>query len=111
MSDTPLSESASAQAAANGVARALLGPLRAFETWQVRRVTVSSTSTVLIPTARVYRGAVSPSRLIDGTYTGTLDSTDTMDLELKSGDKLVAEWTGSDVGAVCTLTIEGNAVK
>lgn len=111
MPNTPLSESVSGNADANGIVTVALGPLRSFETWQIRRITVSSASATLVPTAKIYRGAVSPSRLIDGTFTGTLDSTETLDLDLTSGDRIVGQWTGCDVGASCTLTLEGTAVK
>jgi hypothetical protein len=107
---TPLNESRTATADGNGRAIAQLGPLRSFESWEIKRTTVSSTSTTLIPTARVYRGAIAPSRLIDGTYTGTLDTTQT-DMTLTSGDSVVAEWTGADVGSSCILIIEGEATR
>lgn len=102
-----LFESADGTADANGRAEATLQPLRAFETWHVKRMTVQSTSSTLVPTCKVYRGAVSASRLIDGTYTGTLDHTDT-DLSMHNGERLIAVWEGADVGAICTLSIEGD---
>lgn len=102
-----LFESADGTADANGRAEATLQPLRAFETWKVKRLTVQSTSSTLVPTCRVYRGAVSPSRLIDGTYTGTLDHTDT-DISMHNGERLIAVWEGADVASVCTLSIEGD---
>lgn len=105
-----LFQSADGTADANGRAEATLQPLRAFETWRVKRMTVQSTSSTLVPTCRVYRGAVSASRLVDGTYTGTLDHTDT-DLALHNGERLIAVWEGADVGAVCTLSIEGDITK
>lgn len=110
MSETPLAESSSATADASGVARVSLGPLRSFETWDVRSTTVASTSSTLVPTCKLYRGGESPSRLIDGTYTGTLDTTDTP-YKLRSGDKVLAVFTGCDVGAQCTVTVEGQATR
>lgn len=110
MSNVPLSESATAVAGADGIARVQLGPLRAFETWAVASTTVSSTSSTLVPTARLYRGAEQPSRLIDGTYTGTLDTTDTT-YKLRSGDKVIAVFSGCDVGAQCTVTVEGETTR
>lgn len=110
MSNVPLSESASAVAAADGIARVQMGPLRAFEAWDVRSTTVSSTSSTLVPTTRLYRGAEQASRLIDGTYTGTLDTTDTQ-YKLRSGDKVIAVFSGCDVGAQCTVTVEGETTR
>lgn len=102
-----LFQSADGTADANGRAVATLQPLRAFENWRVRRMTVQSTSSTLVPTCKIYRGAESPSRLVDGTYTGTLDHTDT-DLPLHNGESLIAVWEGGDVGSICTLSIEGD---
>lgn len=107
---TQLFESASATVGNNGRAVAVLHPLRAFEKWNVRRMTVSSTSVTLTPTAYIYRNGESPSMLVDGTYTGTLDHTDTS-LQLNNGESLIAVWQDGDVGAVCTLTVEGESAR
>lgn len=110
MAKVPLSQSNDGTVASTGIATVSLGPMTAFESWEVNRITVASASSVLVPTARVYRGAVAESRLIDGTYTGTLDTTDVA-LSLRAGDKVVAQWTGADVGSRCTLTLEGERVR
>lgn len=110
MSNLPLAESASATADASGVARVQMGPLRAFESWDVRSTTVASTSSVLVPTARVYRGAEAPSRLIDGTYTGTQDTSDTA-YTLRSGERVIVVFSGADVGSQCTVTLEGESKR
>lgn len=110
MSNVPLNESVTGTADAGGIARLALGPLRAFETWAIASTTFSSTSSVKIPTGKLYRGAEVPSRLIDGTYTGTLDTTDTA-YKLRSGEKAVAVFTGCDVGAQCTMTLEGESLR
>ena len=110
MPETPLYESSSANADANGIARVSLGPLRGFERWDVRSTTVASTSSTLVPTCKLYRGGESPSRLIDGTYTGTLDTTDTP-YTLHSGDRVMAVFDGCDVGAQCTVTLEGMSTR
>lgn len=105
-----LFESNDGTADASGRAVATLQPLRAFERWRVKRMTVQSTSTTLVPTCRVYRGAESASRLVDGTHTGTLDHSDT-DLSLQNGESMIAVWEGADVGSICTLSIEGDISK
>lgn len=110
MSEIPLDEAVTAVADALGIARVSIGPLRAFETWHVTSTTLASTSSALIPVAKLYRGAEMPSRLIDGTYTGTLDTTDTV-YDLRSGDKALAVFTGCDVGAQCTITVQGIAKR
>ena len=106
MTDQRLLENQTGTADANGRAFVQLGEFRMGETWTVERMTVTSSSTVLVPTARVYRDDEIPTRLVDGTYTGTLDTSDVV-VDLQSGEILVCVWTGADIGARCTLTIEG----
>lgn len=106
----PLFESNTGTADATGRAVARVQPLRAFETWNVRRMAVSSTSSVLVPTARIYRGSENPSMLVDGTFTGNLDQSDTQ-LDLANGEALICVWSGADVGSKCTFTIQGEKSK
>lgn len=101
-----LHESESGTADANGKATATLQPLRAFERWAIKRMTIQSTSSTLVPTCKVYRGNETPSSLIDGSHTGTLDHSDT-NIELQNGERLLFVWEGGDAGSVCTATIEG----
>ena len=110
MSEVPLSESASAIADASGTARISIGPLRSFERWEIASTTVANTGTALVPTVRVYRGGEAPSRLIDGSYTGTLDTSDTA-YTLLSGEKVLAVFTGASIGTQCTLTVEGKSIR
>lgn len=102
----PLFESNTGVADASGRAVARVQPLRAFEKWNITRLAVSSTSSILVPTARIYRGSETPSRLVDGTHTGTLDQSDTH-LDLANGEALICVWEGADVGSQCTFTVEG----
>lgn len=117
MASAPLTESARATVDATGRATATLQPLRSFERWKIRKYTVSSTSTVLVPAARIYRGSVTASNLLEGTYVGTLDSSD-VDLSLETGEALIAVWegkqpgqSGADIGAVCTFTVQGERLN
>lgn len=110
MSNVPLFESSTGVADANGRAVARVQPLRAFEQWDIRRYAVSSTSSVLVPTARLYRGSETPSMLVDGTYTGTLDQSDTQ-LTLANGEALICVWEGADVGAQCVFTVQGSKTR
>lgn len=103
----PLFESNTGIANAAGRAVARVQPLRAFETWDITRLAVSSTSSVLVPTARIYRGAETPSMLVDGTHTGNLDQSDTQ-LALANGEALICVWSGADVGSQCVFTVQGS---
>lgn len=105
-----LMESATSIADSNGVATAVLQPLRAFERWRVERVTVQSSSQTLVPTAKIYRGDIADNRLIDGTYTGTFDHSDT-NLRLNNAERLIVRWTDADAGSSCTVTIEGESER
>lgn len=108
MSSVSLNESVTAQAGADGIARVVMGPLRSFETWEVTSTTVASTSSALVPTCKLYRGGEAPSNLFEGTFSGNLDITDTL-YKLRSGEKMVAVFQGCDVGAQCTVTMQGLA--
>lgn len=109
MKTSPLTETAYATVGANGIGRATLQPLRAFERWKVTKITVQNSGSVKVPCARVYKNGV----LVEGTYTGTLDSSDT-NIELENGEQLICVWegrvvgtAGADVGSICTFTIQG----
>lgn len=110
MPNTPLFESQTAVAGADGKARVFMGPLRSHETWDVRATTVASTSSALAPTCKLYRGGESPSNLFEGTFSGNLDTTDTP-YTLRSGERMLAVWEGCDVGAQCTVTMNGTATR
>lgn len=104
-----LRESATATADANGRAVATVQPLRAFESWTITGITVQSTSSTKVPTAKVYRGAEAPSSIVDGTFTGTLDHTNDT-VELSNGERLICVWENADAGASCTMTVKGRRV-
>lgn len=106
---TELFTSGSAVANANGRAEIRLQPLQAFHRWHVKRMTVHSDSSVLVPTVEVYRGGAQRSNLVDGTYTGTLDHSDT-DMLLRSGEPIIFVFVGANVGATCTAIIEGEVI-
>jgi hypothetical protein len=106
---TPMHESGSGIVSAAGRASVTLQPLQAFERWHVTRMTVSTSGTTLVPTAKVYRNAEAPTNLIDGSHTGTLDHSDT-NIVLQTGEALVCVFEGATPGARSTFTIEGEKV-
>lgn len=109
MANDELRESGSGTADANGRAVTRVQPMRYGEEWRVTRMTVQSTSTTLVPTAKVYRGSEAASNLIDGTWTGTQDVSE-LSVRLMSGEALVCVFTGGDVGSVCTFNVFGEKV-
>lgn len=105
-----LRESANGTVNSSGRAEARLQPLRAFERWQISRMTIQSSSSILVPTCKVYKGAETASNLVDGSHTGTLDHSDT-NMLLQNGELLLFVWEGADIGSVCTATVEGKTVR
>jgi hypothetical protein len=117
MTDVPLRESGSVVVGATSRATVTLQPMRSFERWEITRTTVANTGTVLVPACRIYRGSEAAGSLIEGTYSGRQDSSDTK-YTLENGEKLIVVWegktigsVGADVGSVCTVVIEGRAVR
>lgn len=102
----PLYESGNAVADSAGRAVCTVQPLQAFEKWHVTKVTVQNSGTTLVPMCRVYRGSETPSRFIGGTFSGQMDASDE-NFHLSSGERLLAVFSGADVGSRCVLTVEG----
>lgn len=73
--------------------------------WTISRVVVSTTS-VGGTQAYVYRGPISQSNLIDATYNGNQDMTDTP-VELTDSDFITVSFTGGDIGSIAFVRIEG----
>lgn len=116
---------ANASTPAPGTARVTFGPERAFQTWVVRRITIQSTSGVLVPTFYLYRTVESQSALLDGSSTGNFDiNILEQPIVLTPGERLVGVWGqsnfwstnpalqsgGCDAGADCRITVEGDIV-
>jgi len=110
MSTYELVESATGTADANGRAVATLGPLRAFEQWEINGVTIANTSTVLEPKVEIFKGQIARSNLKGGSYSGRFTS-GPADETLRNGERLIAEWTGCDVGSTSTITISGTSKR
>jgi len=74
--------------------------------WTVETTTVSVSSNVLEPECRTYLNGTGEPNLVEGTYSGSRDTSDTAHY-LQAGDFLTAIWTGADPGAVATLRVSG----
>lgn len=105
----PLDISATATVGADGSATVQIGPQIARTDWNIRRITVSCTSQDLTPEVRIYVNAVTPSRLMAGTYNGTQDVNET-DFTLQNLEKLIIQWTGADTNSICVVLIQGQVV-
>ncbi len=109
MSVAELNTSAQVVLDASGNGQVTVGPNRATEYWHVTKMAVLTSTAVKVPSAYVYTDSVSPSNLLDATYTGSQDSTD-LDVPLAPGRRLVIRWTGGDVGALATVSIYGQRI-
>lgn len=108
MASRPLRFSQTAQTVldANGNGQVALGPPGAD--WVVTATTLATSTSVNQPIGNIYLGAVSQAALIDGTYSGSGDTSDTKYL-LSAGEQVIATWTGGDAGAKATLRVAGLA--
>jgi hypothetical protein len=93
----------------SGNGTASIGPTRVRERWYPSIVSVSVSSNASEPACKTYRGPqITDAAFVDGTYTGSSDSTDSFQgTELHAGDKVWAVWTGGDPGATATVTVTG----
>jgi hypothetical protein len=103
----PIYESVSATIPASGTTQVRLGPNRYGISWHITRIVVTCTtpSTQQV-TFVAYRGFVSPTTMIGGTYSGQQDNDD-CDITLGVGDLIVGTFTGANAGDVATMTFIG----
>ncbi len=78
--------------------------------WEITNTAVSTTDTVLQPTARLYYGSrPTPGSFVEGTYSGALDNSNTPH-EIAGGETITVEWTGGDPGITAYLAVYGKRV-
>lgn len=101
----PLDTNRSVKFDSTGTARIIIGPTVFGESWRVRRMTVTSDST-LDSDAKVYLNAEIDSRLVAGTWSGNRDFNET-DLTLQTLDRLIVVWVGGTPGANASFLLQG----
>jgi hypothetical protein len=108
MPNVPLNDFGSATVNASGAAIVSIGP-NIGQRWVVTAAAVSTSTAVKVPQCNIYiGGSPVPANLVDGTFTGNLDSTSkTAGFIITSGQSIIAVWSGADVGALATLSIIG----
>lgn len=89
----------------SGTTTVEVGPSVHTEKWKIAKIAVSSTSTA-ITEARIYRTSIAAQNLVDATYNGNLDTSDTP-IELFAPEKLLIVWTLGTAGASCSVRVEG----
>lgn len=107
----PLTESGRVVIGSNGRGVVTIGPMRSFEKWIIKSVAVQNSGTVLVPTAKVYRGAESASAFVSGSASGNLDTDSEFNVTLQSGEQLVVVWEGADVGSNSVVTVQGERTR
>jgi hypothetical protein len=83
------------------------GPGRHGVSWSIQRISVQTSTTTLVPEARVYRDSVGEATFISGTFVGSFDTDDAIGQDLENGERLIVAWTGGDPGAMATATFYG----
>lgn len=105
-----LQESKPAIADSNGKAIVTLQPLRAFERWRITLMNIQATSPVAVgpkvPQFRVYRNSEAVSNLVDSTYDGNQNTSNT-DITIENGEAIIGVWTGADPGTQCMFSVQG----
>jgi hypothetical protein len=104
----PQSYSVSITLNASGNGTVTLGPQIAKEHWQVASATVSVSTNVKESQCSVFLGTTPVSSTLYGqTETGSTGDTCTIGQDIQSGQLVIAQWTGGDVGSVATMTLTG----
>lgn len=89
----------------NGTVTLQMGPIIRGEVWEITRTIVSCTS-ALDTDLLVYRDAVSDINLIEATYSGNQDVSDSQ-IEVVSPSSLFFKWTNGTPGAIAMVRLEG----
>ena len=112
MATVALNEFASVTLDGTGGGTARVGPRAHGVVWRptVASLKVSGTITNS-PTCTLYVGSsATDDNVVDGTYTGELNSTDAVTgSELRLGAYVWAVWSGGDAGHQATLSVTGTA--
>jgi hypothetical protein len=74
--------------------------------WEIISTVVSTSTRVLEPECRLTKNGTDDGAMVDGTYAGSWDVSDTV-IPLQAGDVLYVAWTGGDVGATATVRVSG----
>lgn len=114
MTTNPINESANVTLNGSGNGTASLGPVTG-ERWQLAsaaiRTNTSSNPAAAVPECRIYiGGAAIDSFFIDGTFTGSLNSTNAVSgIPVGNGQRIFAVWANGDPGSVATLSVIGTS--
>lgn len=78
--------------------------------WEVTRVSISVSSATNEPTFKMYENGISEGDFLEGTWTGSLNTSETRH-PLRNGESLLGVWSGGDPGASATMVVRGTAYR
>ncbi|WP_371591260.1 hypothetical protein [Streptomyces sp. NBC_00470] len=109
-----LNASVTVTAAADGSARASIGPDsgKGPATWNVATVGVRNENVARrgqtpIPSANIYLDQDDSAGWMSGTYDGSFDTDSALNATLGRGQVLICVWAGAQVGDRLTLSVSG----
>lgn len=108
MTTQPFTTSGSVVLDGSGNGSVQLGPILG-QTWNLSIAAIHVDSNTKEPTCKLYIGPIAnPQTLVDGTYTGSLNSSDAVaQFPITQGNYVIAVWSGGDANANAQLTIWG----
>jgi Carbohydrate binding domain len=86
-------------------ARARISPQVYGVKWQIERIATTTTS-AKDTELRIYRGDEQPNRLVDSSYSGNLDTSDTK-IVVETTEQVIFVWSRGTPGSVAYATIDG----
>lgn len=92
----------------SGAGTARLGPTFGPPLWHVTAISVRTSQPGIgnIPQCSVYRNTIDTNGFIDGTYDGSMNSTD-VNFDLAQGGQVIAVWSGGNAGNIASLVVHG----
>ncbi|WP_088289832.1 hypothetical protein [Kineosporia sp. A_224] len=91
---------------AAGGGQVTLSPPGTIPGWIVNLTSINVTTRNAEPTFKLYRGNVMPLNFLEGSYSGSQDSSNSV-LRVAPGEALVGVWEGGDPGATASLHCSG----
>lgn len=102
----PLMTSASVTLDSTGYGQCSLSPTVFGSTWNVTRISISTSSGPSGTLFYLYRNQVNQNAQIDSSYSGDQDTSET-NIDLQTLDSLIGVWKNGKAGAVATMVITG----
>lgn len=85
----------------------ILRPDNAHQRWLVNNTVVRVSSNTKEPQCFVYAGLPTSNQVLDSTYTGSNDASNSV-YDIPYGQFLTVQWLGGDAGAVATVSVKGD---